>query len=156
MSGQLLQQSDPSIENGPSPAEAQIGFLIQSKKKSFFYSAFFDEQFDWQIQSKKFIFSSGSASRKSKVIRKRIFEPIASLISPQNTHPHAHTPIPGTTQQHHTTAPTLVWLLSLLLLLAASQRGAYLASPASSVYHTMAAARGIDVILPTTVTLAVT
>ena len=35
------------------------------------------------------------------------FEPIASLISPQNAHPHAHTPIPDTTQQYHTSAPTL-------------------------------------------------
>ena len=43
----------------------------------------------------------------------------------------------------------LAWL-SLLLLLAASQRGAFLALLASSVYHTTAAARGIDPMLPTT------
>ena len=29
----------------------------------------------------------------------RVFLPIASLVPPPNTHPHAHTPIPGTTQQ---------------------------------------------------------
>ena len=87
-----------------------------------------------------------------KVSRKRC-EPIALL----NLHKtHTNTPIPGTTQQNHTTAPTLAPRLSLLLLLAASQSGAFLALPASSVYHTMAAARGIDVILPTTATPAVT
>ena len=73
---------------------------------------------------------------------------------PQNTHPHAHTPIPGTTQEYQTTAPTLAWL-SLLLLLAASQRGALPASLASSVYYTTAVARVIDAILPTTATPAV-
>ena len=41
------------------------------------------------------------------------------------------------------------WLLSLLLLLTASQRGAFLGAPASGKHHTMAAARGIDGLLPT-------
>ena len=48
----------------------------------------------------------------------------------------------------------MAWL-SLLLLLAASQRGTFLALLASSVYHTAAAQRGIDPILPTTATPAV-
>ena len=110
---------------------------------------------------------TGGSSRKTRLFRldlpveklsrkflHLLFEPIASPIQPQNTHPHAHTPIPGTTQQYHTTAPTLPWL-SLLLLLAASQRGAILAPLTSRVYHTTAAARVIDAILPTTATPAV-
>ena len=48
----------------------------------------------------------------------------------------------------------LPWLL-LLLLLAASQRGALLAPLASSVFHTTAVARVIDAILPTTAMPAV-
>ena len=51
-------------------------------------------------------------------------------------------------------ALTLAWL-SQLLLLAASQRGAFLSMLASSVYHTTAAARGLDPMLPTTVAAAV-
>ena len=63
---------------------------------------------------------------------------------------HAHTTMPGSTQ-YPTTASTPAWLLSLLWILAASQRGTLLlAPPNSSVYHTMAAARGIDHISPTT------
>ena len=46
----------------------------------------------------------------------------------------AHTPISGTIQQYHTSAPTLAWLLSLLLLLAARKHDKSLAPPASSVY----------------------
>ena len=46
-------------------------------------------------------------------------------------------------------------LLSLLLLVAASQRGTLLAPLASSVYHTTAVERVIDAILPTTATPAV-
>ena len=45
--------------------------------------------------------------------------------------------------------------LSQLVLLAASQRGAFLVLLASSVYHTTAAARGLDPILPTTAAAAV-
>ena len=82
------------------------------------------------------------------------FEPIASLIPPPNTHPHGHTATrPYTHTKYHTAvsykALTLAWL-SQLLLLAASQRGAFLVLLASSVYHTTAAARGLDpMLLPT-------
>ena len=51
-------------------------------------------------------------------------------------------------------ALTLAWL-SLLLFLAASQPGAFLVPLASSVYHTTAAARGLDPMLPTTAAAAV-
>ena len=86
----------------------------------------------------------------------RLLEPLASLIPSRNPGPHAYIPITGITPQYHTTAPTLALLLSLLLLVAASQRGTFLALPASSLYHTMPAARDIDVILPTTATPAAT
>ena len=56
--------------------------------------------------------------------------------------------------KYHTTAPTVAWL-SLLLLLAANQRGAFLAALAGSVYHTTTAARGIDAVLLMTATPAV-
>ena len=65
------------------------------------------------------------------------------------THPHQ---VPHSTASYK--ALTLAWL-SLLLLLAAGHRGAFLAPLASSVYHTTAAARGIDPMMPTTATLAV-
>ena len=65
--------------------------------------------------------------------------------------PHTHT-------RYHTAvsykALTLAWL-SLLLLLAVSQRGAFLVLLASSVYHTTAAARGLDPMLPKTAAAAV-
>ena len=101
-------------------------------------------------------FFTGSASRKiSRNSSKRVFEPFPSLIPPQVTRPHAHTPIPGTTDQYHTTAPTLARLISLQLLLAASYPWAFFAPLASSVYHTMAPACVIDVILPTAATPAI-
>ena len=81
-----------------------------------------------------------------------VVELIVSLIPPQDTRLHTQT-------RYHTavsynSADDVAWLLSLLLLLAASQRGTFLPS-ASSVYHTMAAARGIDDIVPTKATLVV-
>ena len=135
----------------PFSTEAQIGLSYTVEKglvRLNFSTEFSDQKLDffyWICQSKNSV---------EKVLH-LFFEPIASLIPPQNIHPHAHTPIPGTTQQYHTTALTLPWL-SLLLLLAASQRGALLAPLASSMYHTTAAvARVIDAILPTTATPAV-
>ena len=145
----FLIQSDLSVENGRFRLKPKSGFLTHSKK------AFSTENSDWRIQSKTSTFSTGCVSRKTQSKKKihLFFEPIASLIPPQSTYPHAHTPIPGATQQYHTTAPTLP-LLSLLLLLAASQRGALLAPLATSVYHTTAVARVIDAISPTTATPA--
>ena len=68
------------------------------------------------------------------------------------TRPHIHT-------RYHTAMSckvlTLVAWLSLLLLLAESQRGAFLVPLANSVYHTTAAARGIDPMLPTTAAPAI-
>ena len=141
----------------PFSTEAQIHIFSYTVEKSLSRLNFFRLRFP----------TTGGSSRKtSELFRLDLsknsvekvlylfFEPIASLIPPKNTHQHAHTPIPGTTQQYHTTAPTLP-SLSLLLLLAASQRGALPAPPASSVYHTTAVARVIDAISPTTVMPAV-
>ena len=147
----FLTQSDFSVENGLFRLEPKSGFLTQSKR-SFFDSLCFDRVFRLGDPVEKVTSSTGSASRKtrSKKIYTCFFDP-SHLISPPNTHPtrpHTHT-------RYHSTvsykALTLAWL-SLLLLLAASQRGAFLAPLASSVYHTTAAARGIDPILPTTAT----
>ena len=117
----------------PFSTEAQIGLSYTVEKGLFRLNSFrlsFPtgdpveklDFFDWICQSKT----------QSKKFYTCFFQPIASLILPQNTHPHDHTPIPGTTQQYHTTASTLPWP-SLLLLLAASQRGALLMLPAQVV-----------------------
>ena len=98
--------------------------------------------FDWILQSKNSV----------EQVLHVFFEPIASFIPPPNTHPHGHTATHPHTRYHTAVsykALTLAWL-SLLLLLAASQRGAFLVPLASSMYHTTAAARGIDPVLPTT------
>ena len=85
-------------------------------------------------------------------------EPIATPIPPRNKRPHGHTPIPGTTLLYH--IRRWRWL-SLLLLFAASQRGAFLSIVVSGVllssivYHTTAAARGPNLMLPTTTAPAV-
>ena len=144
----FLIQSDMSVENGRFRLTPKSDFLTQSKK-GFFDSTLFDREFrladpaekldlfDWILQSKNSV---------QKVLP-LFFQPIASLIPPQNKHRHAYTPIPGSIIQQRR--------LSLLLLLAVSQRGALLAPLASSVYHTTAAARDIGAILPTTGTPAV-
>ena len=84
-----------------------------------------------------------------------VFEPIASSSPHKSTHTPTHARTLGITL-YPTTASTLARLLSLLLLLLAPrQHATFLAPPDSSVYYTMAAARDIKDILPTTVTLAV-
>ena len=148
----FFTQSDLSVENDLS-TEAQIGFSYTVEKwlvrPNFFRPSFPTGSARKKTQSKKFCTCFLNPWHRSSHHKTHTHTPVASLIPPQNTHPHAHTPTPGTREQCHTTAPTLAWL-SLLLLLAASQRGALLAPLASSVYHTTAAARGIDAILPTT------
>ena len=110
--------------------EAQIG-LSYTAEKGFFDSTFFDWEFRLADPVRKLDFFDWMVEKLSRKSFTPDFEPIASLIPPQSTHPHAHTPISGTTQQYHITAPTLP-LLSLLLLFAASQRGA-LRSPAACI-----------------------
>ena len=151
----FLTQSDLSVENGCFRLKPKSIFLTQSKKGLFDSTFFLTEFFRLGDSVDKLEFFDRICRSKNSVekVLHLFFKPMASLISPQNTHPHAHTPIPGTTQQYHTTAQTLPWL-SLLLLLAASQCGALLAPLASSVYHTTAVARVIDAILPTTATPA--
>ena len=122
-----------------STEEAQVVLSYTVQKMAFSTQLLSTENFEWILQSK---------SSVEKVLPV-VFEPIASLISPRSTPPHPHTPIPRTTQQYHTTALTLP-LRSMLLLVAASQRGARLAPLASSVYRTTAVARVIDAVLQTT------
>ena len=138
----------------PFSTEAQIE-LSNTVEKGLFRVNFFRLSFPTGGFSRKTrLFRLDLSVEKLKEVLDLCFELIAWLILPQNTLPHAHAPIPGTTQQYHTTAPTLAWL-SLLLLLAASQRGALLGPLARSMYHTTAVARVIDAILPTTATPAV-
>ena len=148
----FLIQSDLSVENGRFRLKPISGFLIQSKK-SFFDSTFLDWVSDWGIQSKTFTFSTGPVSRKN---RSKKFTPVSwTRRIAHSTTKHTPTCPHPTTQQYHTTAPTLPWL-SLLLLLAAIQRGALRTPLASSVHHTTAVeARVIDAIFPTTATPAV-
>ena len=140
----IFLQSDLSVNNGLFRLNPKSGFLTQSRK-GLSTQLFSTENSDWRIQSKN------SVEKVSHVFH----EPIASPIPPQNT---LTTTRPHTYTRYHTAvsykALTLRWL-SLLFLLAASQRGAFLVPLSSSVYHTTAAARGIDHMLPTTATPAV-
>ena len=140
----------------PISTEAQIG-LSYAVEKGLFRLNFFRlrirladpveklDFFDWILQSKN------SVEKLLHMYSKMI----ASPIPPPNTHtatrPHTHT-------RYHTAvsykALTLAWL-SLPLIFAASQRGVFLVPLASSVYHTTAAARGLDPTLPTTAAPAV-
>ena len=79
---------------------------------------------------------------------------IDDVVEPIAHHKNMRTPMPGTTAIPHNSADA--WLANITAAaLFASQRGTFLAPPASSVSHIIAAARGIDDILPTTATLAV-
>ena len=103
-------------------------------------------------------FSTGSSSRitQSKLFYV-IHEPIASIIPLLNTPPYPHTATNTYPRYHRAVSYKALTLarLSLLLLLAARQRGAFLVSLTSSAYDTTAAARGIDPMLPTTAAPAV-
>ena len=124
----FLMQSDLSVENGLFRLnEAQIGlsYAVEKLSRKSFTCVFLTD---------------------------RIAHPTTKHTP---TRPHGHTPIHT---KYHTAvsykALTLTWL-SQLLLLAASQRGAFLVLLANSVYHTTAAARGLDPMLPTTAAAAV-
>ena len=152
----FLMQSDLSAKNGLLRLKPKSGFLTQSKK-GFFDSTFSTENSDWRIQSKNSTFSTGSSSRKTQSKKFYVFFNRSHRSSHHQTHTHTATR-PHTHTRYHTAvshkALTLAWL-SLLLLLAASQRGSFLIPLASSVYHPTAAARGIDPMLSTTAAPAV-
>ena len=123
----FLARSDLSVENSLFQLKPKSGFLTQSKgnflrsrifqsKTAFFDSSpnraflhsrkralstqlFLTEFSDWGIQSKRSSFSTGWCQSKNSVekVLHVLFYPIASLVPPPNTHPHAHAPIPGTT-----------------------------------------------------------
>ena len=151
----FLMQSDLSVEKG---LEAQIGFSY-AVEKGLFRLDFF-----------RLRIPTGGSSRKARLFRldppveklsrksfTRVFLNRSHRPSHHQTHTHTATRSHTHTRYHTAVsykALTLAWL-SLLLLLAASQRGAFLVPLASSVYHTMAAARGLDHMLPTTAAPAV-
>ena len=116
----------------------------RSQNRAFSTQLCLTENSDWRIQSK-------NLSQKNFT---RVFWP-DRIAHPTTKHtrtwPHTHTRY-NTAVSYN--ALTLAWL-SQLLRLAASQRGAFLVSLASSVYHTTAAARGLDPMLPTTAAPAV-
>ena len=148
-----------SVENGPFRLKSKSSFLTQSKKdRTFSTQLCSTENSDWRILSKNSTFSTGSFSRKTQ--SKMFYTCFLSRLHRSSHHQtHIQTATrPHTQTRYHTAASykalTLAWL-SLLLLLAASQRGAFLVSFASSVYHTTAAARGIDPMRPTTAAPAV-
>ena len=128
-------QSDLSVENGLFRLKPTSGFLTQCRKRAFSTQLFSTENSDWRIQSKNSTFSTGSSSRKtqSKKVLHVFLEPIR-IAHPTTKHTHTATR-PHTHTRYHTAvsykALTLAWL-SLLLLLAASQRGAFLVPLASS------------------------
>ena len=143
----------------PFSTEAQINrAFLRSRKRAFSTQLSSTEKSDWRIQSKNSNFSTGSSSGKTQ--SKKFFTCVLNRWHRSSHHqaqthtatrPHTHT-------KYHTAvsynALTLAWL-SQLLRLAASQRGAFRILLASSVYHTTAAARGLDPMLPTTAAAAV-
>ena len=136
-------QSDLSVENGLFRLnEAQVGLSYAVEKRLFFRLRIPTGGSSRKTQSKKFYTCFLSRSHRS---------------SHHQTHTHTATR-PHTHTRYHTSvsykALTLAWL-SLLLLLAASQRGAFLVPLASSVFNTTAAARCIDPMLPTTTAPAI-
>ena len=151
-------QSDLSVENGLFRLKPKSGFLTQSKK-GFFDSTFFDGEFRLADPGEKLDFFDWILESRNSESRKfyTCFLNRSHRSSHHQTHTHTATR-PHTHTRYHIAvsykALTLAWL-SLLLLLAASQRGAFLALLASSVYHTMAAARGLDPMLPTTAASAI-
>ena len=141
----------------PFSTEAQIG-LSCAVEKGLLRLNYFLLTIPTDGKLENSTFSTGSFSRKTQSKRSyKCFLNRSHRPSQNQTHtltatrPHTHT-------RYHTAvsykALTLAWL-SLLFLLAASQRSTFLVPFASGVYHTTAAARGLDPMLPTTAAPAV-
>ena len=148
-------QSDLSVENGLFRLnEAQVGLSYAVEKRLFFRLRI---PTGGSSRKTREDFSTGS-SRKTQ--SKKFYTCFLNRWhNPSHHQTYTHTATrPHTNTRYHNAgsykALTLAWL-SLLLLLAASQRGAFLVPLASSVYHTTAAARGLDPMLPTTAAPAV-
>ena len=142
LQSRICQSKTAFFDRGPNRA------FLHSRKRAFSTQLFSTEFSDWGIQSKNSVEKLSRKSFTRVFLTHRIDHPTT-----KNT-PHAHTPTQPHKVPHSTVsykALTLAWI-SLLLLLAASQRGAFLAPLASSVYHTTAVARGIDPMSPTTAT----
>ena len=133
---------------------------LRSRKSAFSTQLFSTENPDWRIQSKNSTFSTGSSSKKAQ--SKTFFTCFLNRShrsSHHQTHPHDHTATRLHTHTKYHTAVSYKGLtlarLSQLLLLAASQRGAFLVLLASSVNHTTAATRDLHPMLSTTAAAAV-
>ena len=113
-------------------------------------------QSDPQVENGPFLTESGFLHCRKRAFAPHFFQLIASLIPLQNTHSHADTPIPGLcyTAVSYTSADAGLTITSGAFR-RKSACALFPAPPASGVYRTMAAARGIDVVLPTTATPAV-
>ena len=142
---QFLTQPGLSVENSLFRLKPKSNFLTQSKKRLFRLNIF-------RLSFRhNLTFSTWYASQKKQ---SKTFIPIYNS-SYRSSNSKTYTHIPGITQQHHTTAPTLASLL-LMLLLATSQHGALQPPLTSGVYNTTPVALVIDAISPTTATPAVT
>ena len=116
----------------PLSIEAQIGLSYTVEKSCLF-------RLDLPVEK---------LSRKSYT---RVLKPIASRIPPQSTHPHTHT-------RYHTAVSYNSANTALAVTAVASRRKSAWRIPSSARKqrgHTTTAARGIDAILPTTATPAV-
>ena len=108
----------------PFSTEAQIGHSYTVEKGLFRLNIF------------RLSFPAGGSSRKTQSKKFHLFLNPSHRSSNRKTHTHTPTdPYQVPHNNYHTTAPTLPWL-SLLLLLAASQRGALLAPLARPHTHT--------------------
>ena len=133
-----------------------VGFV--SRKRPFSTEAQIELSYTVEKGLFRLRIPAGGSSRKTQSKKfYKCFLKRSHRSSHHQTHTHTATR-PHTHTRYHTAvsykALALAWL-SLLFLLAASQRGAFLVPLASSVYHTTAAARGIDPMLPTTAAPAV-
>ena len=139
----VLMQWETWIETAGFRSETKKGVHMQLKTR-LFNPTCFDFLFNWIRQSRKLRFWIQHATRIHASVK---LESPAAYIRILHTRA---TATRHTTRPHTTTSATLAWLLSLLLLLAASQCDTSLSTPVSSTcQHPMAAVRGIDCLLPT-------
>ena len=140
--GQFLYSSSriPSVENGSFRLKPHISGFLHINSGNIVCSG---------LSFFRLSDSTGRSSRKSQ--SKTCFLNPSHRPSHHKKHPHAHTPIPDT--KYHTAVSYNSADSGLAAITAAASRRKsawripMIAPPAGSVYHTMAAARGIDVIL---------
>ena len=121
----VLMRSETWIEKAGFRSKTKNGFHMQLKKGLFSPRLFFFIIFsNWTRRSRKLKFSIRHASRIHAIGKNRKSRRL------RVSHTHATT-TRHTTRPHITTSATLAWLLSLLQLLAASQRDTSFFTPGS-------------------------